>query len=229
VPLQFGFAWRTAPLGLLGADWKSTPTSPRIAAIDRCSHSWQLSEERRTSFGRECHFAVAGRNARSRLDPAIPLTAAGAIFGALVGTTLLDVSNSRPYIRVIDLSTQALWIPVFLLFALLAAWPDSTRLRYSAWIFAGAAAILTAGVIFVTGFGFTRDTDHVRLILDHNTADRIKQMCGLPIPSDQIKGEVRTKSLGSDFVIFDFDNKTSRGCKTVDIPRRAVLGFQELH
>jgi hypothetical protein len=174
--------------------------------------------------------AVAAEgNQRSKVDPAIPLTAAGAIFGALVGTTLLDVSNSEPAMRVVDHTTQALWIPVFLLFAVLALWPEPMWLRYSAWAFAGVVALTTAAVIFFTGFGFTRDTDRVRLILEHDTAGTLTQMCGLPNSSDEVKGTVRTNSLGSDFVIFDFKRETSRGCKTVDIPRSAVLAFQELH
>jgi hypothetical protein len=175
--------------------------------------------------------AVAARTQRSKLDPAIPLTAAGAIFGALVGTTLLDVSNSEPAMRVVDHTTQALWIPVFLLFALLAAWPEPTWLRYSAWGFAGAVALVTAGVIFFTGFGFTRDTDHVRLILERHAAAEIAGMCPRAgISHDQLSGHIRTASLGTDFVIVDFDETPKHdGCKTIDIPRAAVLAFQELH
>lgn len=167
-----------------------------------------------------------------RLDPALPLTAAGAIFGALVGTTLLDVANSEPAMRVVDHTTQALWIPVFLLFALLAAWPERTWLRYSAWVFAGTVAVVTAAVIFFTGFGFTRDTDHVRLILEHQTAGKIRRICphaGISRHPDRVSGRVRTASLSSDFVILDFDKTAKHGCKTVDIPRSAVLAFQELH
>lgn len=175
--------------------------------------------------------AVADSTQRTKLDPAIPLTAAGAIFGALVGTTLLDVSNSEPAMRVVDHTTQALWIPVFLLFALLAAWPEPTWLRYSAWGFAGAVAFVTAGVIFFTGFGFTRDTDHVRLIIERHTAVKIAAMCPhAGISNDQLSGHVRTASLGSDFVIVDPDNTPKHAkCKTVDIPRSAVLAFQEFH
>ena len=176
--------------------------------------------------------AVAESKQRPKLDAAIPLTAAGAIFGALVGTTLLDVSNSEPAMRVVDHTTQALWVPVFLLFALVAAWPEPTWLRYSAWGFAGAVAFVTAGVIFFTGFGFTRDTDHVRLILESQTAARVRGMCphaGIS-QGGQVFGMVRTASLGSDFVIVDFDKTPKHdGCKTVDIPRSAVLAFQELH
>jgi len=121
---------------------------------------------------------VAAKSAPPRLDPAIPLTAAGAIFGALVGTTLLDVSNSAPFMRIVDHTTQALWIPVFLLFALLAAWPDSRRLRWSAWIVAGAVGLVTAGVVFFTTFGFTRDTDYVRLRLADPMPIALARMCG---------------------------------------------------
>jgi hypothetical protein len=174
--------------------------------------------------------AVAERKQRTKVDPAIALTAAAAIFGALVGTTLLDVSNSEPAMRVVDHATQALWIPVFLLFALLAAWPEPTWLRYSAWVFAGAVALVTAGAIFFTGFGFTRDTDHVRLILERHTAARIADMCPhAGISQDRVIGSVRTASLGSDFVILDFDKTPKHGCKTVDVPRSAVVAFQELH
>ncbi len=171
---------------------------------------------------------MAGRNPPSRLDPAIPLTAAGAIFGALVGTTLLDVSNSEPFMRVVDHATQALWIPVFLLFALLAAWPDSNWLRFSAWVFAGAVALVTAGVVFFTTFGFTRDRDYVRLRLADPTPTALAHMCDAPISSKQFTGIVRTQSLGSDFVVLDLHTQLGR-CKTLDIPRSAVLALQELH
>jgi hypothetical protein len=176
---------------------------------------------------------VAERKQRSKLDPAIPLTAAGAIFGALVGTTLLDVSNSEPAMRVVDHTTQALWIPVFLLFALLAAWPERTWLRNSAWAFAGAVAFVTAAVIFFTGFGFTRDTDHVNLILEPQTAAKIRMICprsGISRRPYRVSGRVRTASLGTDFVIVDLDETPKHhGCKTIDIPRSSVLAFQELH
>lgn len=171
---------------------------------------------------------MAAKSAPPRLDPAIPLTAAGAIFGALVGTTLLDVSNSAPFMRIVDHTTQALWIPVFLLFALLAAWPDSRRLRWSAWIVAGAVGLVTAGVVFFTTFGFTRDTDYVRLRLADPTPIALARMCGNKIPWKQFTGVVRTQSLGGDFVVFDFHKPFGR-CATVDIPRSAVLAFQELH
>jgi hypothetical protein len=166
--------------------------------------------------------------ADKRLDPAIPLTAAGAIFGALVGTTLLDTSSSVPAMRVFDRATQALWIPVFLLFALLAAWPDSRRLRLSAWIFASVAAFITAGVIFFTTFGFTRDTDQVLLRVDRTTKDALVHVCGRQI-GNPLRGTIRTQSLGTEFVIFDFAQKTGGRCKTVDIPRSGVLAFQEVH
>lgn len=173
---------------------------------------------------------MAERNARSRLDPAIPLTAAGAIFGALVGTTLLDVSNSEHAMRIVDYTTQALWIPVFLLFALLAAWSDWTWLRYSAWILAGTVAFVTAGVIFFTSLGFTRDVDHVLLRVDDTTRTALAHLCGKKaFTSHQIKGIVHTHSLGSDFVIFDFKGGTGGTCQTIDIPRSGVLAFQELH
>jgi hypothetical protein len=42
-------------------------------------------------------------------------------------------------------------------------------------------------------------------------------------------GILRPQSLGSDFEIFDFKEKTGASCQTVDIPRSAVLAFQEVH
>jgi hypothetical protein len=165
--------------------------------------------------------------AGKKLDLAIPLTAAGAIFGALVGTTLLDVSNRARPMQIADYATRALWIPVFLLFALLAAWPDSRPLRLSAWIVAGIVALVTAGVIFFTSFGFTRDTDNVDLRVDPTTRSALNKLCG-PLPRP-LAGVIRTESLSTNFVILDLDlhKYPKTRCRTVDIPRSAVLAIQE--
>jgi hypothetical protein len=53
-------------------------------------------------------------------------------------------------------------------------------------------------------------------------------MCDTPISSKQFTGIVRTQSLGSDFAVLDLHTQLGR-CKTVDIPRSAVLVLQELH
>lgn len=161
-------------------------------------------------------------------DPAVALTAVGAIFAALVGTSLLDMGNSEPAMRVADHVTQAIWIPLFLLFAYLTVRPESKTLRDAAWILAGIAGFVTAGVVVFTTFGFTRDRDYVLLRLDAYTRQVVTHVCGR-LRHKGLVGNIETKSLSSEFVIFDFSHNAGRRCETLDIPRSAVVVFREIH
>lgn len=74
-----------------------------------------------------------------------------------------------------------------------------------------------------------RTVSHVLLSVDPPTRAALGKLCSEPMPARGIRGHIATKTLGDEFVIFDFDKGEGGACKTVDIPRGAVLAFQELH
>jgi len=154
----------------------------------------------------------------------------GAIFAGLVGTNVLDTSTSAHYMVWLDHVAVFLWVPALLLVALCAYRSPraSHALNVSAGIAAGVAGVVTAGVLLLTGFGFTRDADHVRLLLTSGGLHNLRALCGPNVDASHIDGTIRTKTLQEEFVIFDFEKRLKTGCgNSVDIPRSDVLGIQE--
>jgi hypothetical protein len=86
--------------------------------------------------------------------------------------------------------------------------------------------------VLFTGFGFTRDRDHVRLELSPTGVSHLQTLCGDAVDGDHIVGTIRTETLQEAFVIFDFKKQDSNHpmkCEdSVDIPRADVLGVKEL-
>jgi len=165
----------------------------------------------------------------NKRDLTLALSAMGAIFAGLVGTNVLDTSTSAHYMVWLDHGAVLLWVPALLLVALCAyKAPANEWLNISAWIAAGVAGVVTAGVLLLTGFGFTRDTDHVRLLLTSGGLHSLQALCGPNVDASNIDGTLRTKTLREEFVIFDFEKRLKTGCRnSVDIPRADVLGIQE--
>jgi hypothetical protein len=169
-----------------------------------------------------------GQDGTKPRDPSIGLTAAAAIFGALIGTSILDIGNSSPPMRTADYVVLALWIVVIGLFAASSAGWQKVPRRL-AWGFGVAAGLATAGLIVTTTFGFTRDHDHVLLRVDNQTRSALGSLCSTQFSERGIPGTISTKTLSEEFVILDFANGEGGRCQTVDIPRGAVLAFKEVH
>jgi hypothetical protein len=141
---------------------------------------------------------VAGAHERpptSKRDLTLVLSAVGAIFAGLIGTNVLDTGNSAPWMGKIDHAAVVLWLPALLLLALCAyKSPTENRwLREGAWAATALAGLVTAVVLLFTGFGFTRDTDHVRLLLSKTGMKSLRTLCG--VHADHIDGTIRTKTL----------------------------------
>jgi hypothetical protein len=163
-----------------------------------------------------------------RRDLTLVLSAVGAIFAGLVGTNVLDLGSSAPPMRLADHAAIVLWLPALFLLAVCAYKAPDAALwqRRWAWGVTALAAIVTAGVLLFTGFGFTRDTDHVRLWLAPQAARNVRTMCGLDGHRDDFYGTLHTQTLQQDFVIFDLTRKLQGSC-SVDIPQAEVREFQE--
>jgi hypothetical protein len=158
-------------------------------------------------------------------DPSIGLTASAAIFGALIGTSVLDIGNSSPPMRDADYAVLAAWIVVIGLFAALGAtWVP----KWLAWGGGVVAGLATAGLIVATTFGLTRDHDHVLLHVNDQTRAALASLCKKEFSARGIPGTISTKTLSQEFVIMDFANGEGGRCQTVDIPRGSVLAFKEI-
>jgi hypothetical protein len=158
-------------------------------------------------------------------DPSIGLTAAAAIFAALIGTSILDIGNSSPPMRTADYAGLAAWIVVIGLFAAASAgWGP----KWLAWGVGVAVGLATAGLIVATTFGRTRDHDHVLLRVDTQTRAALASLCDRQFSAQGIPGTISTKTLSEEFVIVDLANGVGGRCQTVDIPRAAVLAFKEV-
>jgi hypothetical protein len=181
---------------------------------------------------------VAGVHERpptSRRDLTLALSAVAAIFAGLIGTNVLDTCNSARWMGKLDHAAVVLWLPALLLLALCAykSPTENKWLREGAWAATALAGLVTAVVLLLTGFGFTRDTDHVRLLLSKTGMKSLRTLCG--VHADHIDGIIRTKTLQEEFVIFNFEEnskpetKPEEACEnSVDIPRADVVGIQEV-
>jgi len=157
----------------------------------------------------------------------------GAIFAGLIGTNVLDTGTSAHYMVWADHAAVVLWLPALLLLALCAyESPTANKwLRRGAGVATALAGLVTAVVLLLTGFGFTRDTDHVRLMLSTNGARDLQTLCGPVVESGHIDGTIRTKTLQEEFVIFDFKKPKHPHPMTcahsIDIPRADIADIQE--
>jgi len=176
---------------------------------------------------------VAGVHERpqtSKRDLTLVLSAVGAIFAGLVGTNVLDTGTTAHNLVWIDHAAVVLWLPALLLLAFCAykSPTENKWIREGAWAATAFAGLVTAIVLLFTGFAFTRDKDHVRLLLSTSGASNLQTLCGRVVHGDHIDGTIRTTTLQEEFVIFDFKKpKHPMKCDSVDIPRADVIGIQE--
>lgn len=163
-----------------------------------------------------------------RRDLTLVLSAASAIFAGLVGTNVLDIGNSARPMELADQAAIVLWLPALLLLALCTYKAPAPRpwQRRAAWGTTTVAGAVTAGVLLFTGFGFTRDTDHVRLWLTPQATSLVRSVCGVEGSGGGLYGTVSTRSLQQQFVIVDFTRKSQDPC-TVDIPQSELREIQE--
>ena len=164
----------------------------------------------------------------NRRDVTLALSAVSAIFAALVGTNVLDIDNSARPMVLIDHATIVLWLPALLLLAVCAykaPSPARWQLR-GAWGATLLAGVVTAGVLLFTGFGFTRDKDHVRLLLTRDAATRVRELCGREVDNGGFYGTIRTQTLQQEFVIADLARRSEKPC-SVDIARSEVHEIRE--
>jgi len=156
------------------------------------------------------------------------LSAVGAIFAGLIGTNVLDIANSAHGAMVwADQAAVVLWLPALLLLALCAykSPGEAKWLREGAWGATGLAGAVTAVVLVLTGFAFTRDMDSVRLLLSPTGVNHVQALCGRPVGT-HIDGTIRTQTLHDEFVVFDF--KDPMGCAhTLDIARVDIAAIEE--
>lgn len=171
------------------------------------------------------------RSPTSRRDLTLALSAVGAIFAGLIGTNVLDTGNSARWMGKVDHAAVVLWLPALLLLALCAykSPTENKWLRGGALVATALAGLVTAVVLLLTGFGFSRDTDHVRLMLSTNGVSNLQRLCGPVVHGEHIDGTIRTKTLQEEFVIFDFEkhSKAQKCGHSIDIPRADVVGIQE--
>lgn len=164
-------------------------------------------------------------------DLTLVLSAVGAIFAGLIGTNVLDTGTTAHNLVWIDHAAVALWLPALLLLALCAyKSPTEKRwMREGAWVATALAGLVTAVVLLLTGFGFTRDKDRVRLLLSATGVSNLQTLCGPIVHGDRVDGTIRTTTLQEEFVIFDFEKHSkTRTCRhSVDIPRADVVGIEE--
>ncbi len=173
---------------------------------------------------------VHERPQTSKRDLTLVLSAVGAIFAGLVGTNVLDTGTTAHNLVWIDHAAVVLWLPALLLLAFCAykSPTENKWIREGAWAATAFAGLVTAIVLLFTGFAFTRDKDHVRLLLSTSGASNLQTLCGRVVHGDHIDGTIRTTTLQEEFVIFDFKKpKHPMKCDSVDIPRADVIGIQE--
>ena len=151
--------------------------------------------------------SVHERPQTSKRDLTLVLSAVGAIFAGLIGTNVLDTGTTAHNLVWIDHAAVVLWLPALLLLALCAykSPTENKWMREGAWVATALAGMVTAVVLLFTGFGFTRDKDHVRLLLSTSGVSNLQTLCGPVVHGDHIDGTIRTKTLQEEFVIFNFE------------------------
>lgn len=172
-----------------------------------------------------------------RRDLTLVLSAVGAIFAGLVGTNVLDTGSTAHNLVWIDHLAVVLWLPALFLVALCAyKSPDESEwMREGAWAATALAGLLTAIVLLFTGFGFTRDKDHVRLLLSTSGVRNLRALCGSVVHSERrgggtIDGTIRTATLQAEYVILDLKkpkSKQTAACDSVEIRRTDVVAIEE--
>jgi hypothetical protein len=201
------------------------------ACLAPISAASRRAAERREATRAEYLDALAAVHAgtqTSKRDLTLVLSAVGAIFAGLIGTNVLDTGTSAHYMEWADHTAVVLWLPALLLLAVCAykSPAETKQLREGAWVATAVAGVVTAVVLLLTGFGFTRDTDHVRLMLTKSGVTDLQALCGPVAVNGHVDGTIRTKTLQEEFVIFDFKHPMT--CEhSVDIPRGDIADIQE--
>lgn len=168
----------------------------------------------------------------NRRDLTLVISAVSAIFVGLVGTNVLDIEHSSRPMGWADHAAIVLWLPALLLLgvcAYKAPNPEPWQ-RRGAWGATAIAGTVTAAVLLFTGFNFTRDTDHVRVLLTPDASARVRSLCGLGIDHgvdhNDFYGTIRTETLQLAFVTVDVTGKSQTSC-SVDVPRGEVREIRE--
>lgn len=179
-----------------------------------------------------------------RRDLAIALTASAGILGAVLGANAFDITTAAPVWARFYRVVIAAWAVAVLLLALAtylgsgksdAGEPSREeqrrlhRLRVSILIYLVPLAVATFVALATAGFGFTRDTDHVRLSLTTNQFKALNELCGSKLKPDRIIGTVRVQTEQQQFVIFDFSNEdtVSTCAHSVEIPAGQITAIEE--
>ena len=177
-------------------------------------------------------------------DLAIALTASAGILGAVLGANAFDIATATPVWARIYRVVIAAWAVAVLMLALATylggAKPGADqpspeeqrrlhRLRVFILIYLVPLAVATFVALATAGFGFTRDTDQVRLSLSKSEFDALNGLCGAKLEPDRIIGSVRVQTEQQQFVIFDFSKKhTSSTCThSVEIPAGQITAIEE--
>ena len=179
-----------------------------------------------------------------RRDLAIALTASAGILGAVLGANAFDIATASPVWSRFYRVVIAAWALAVLLLALAtylgsgktdAGQPSQEeqrrlhRLRVFILIYLVPLAVATFVALATAGFGFTRDTDHVRLSLSKTQFAALNELCGSKLKPDRIIGTVRVQTEQQQFVIFDFSKKdTINTCThSIEIPAGQITAIEE--
>jgi hypothetical protein len=177
-------------------------------------------------------------------DLAIALTASAGILGAVLGANAFDIATAAPVWARFYRIVIAAWALAVLMLALATylgsgkttAGPPSQeeqlrlhRLRVLILIYLVPLAVATFVALATAGFGYTRDTDHVRLSLSTSEFDALNALCGARLEADRIIGTVRVQTEQQQFVIFDFSHRATISTCThgVEIPAGQITAIEE--
>jgi hypothetical protein len=101
-------------------------------------------------------------------------------------------------------------------------------LRRGAWACVAVGSLATAAALVIAPLGFARDMDHARLHLTDRGLQGLRTLCGSSVNADDVVGQLRTKTLQDEFVVFHFDAPTTKcGSADVDIAREDIISFRE--
>ena len=181
---------------------------------------------------------------RPKRDLAIALTASAGILGAVLGANAFDITTASPVWARFYRVVIAAWAVAVLMLALAsylasgkadAAQPSQEeqrrlhRLRVFILIYLVPLAVATFFALATASFGFTRDTDHVRLSLSKSEFEAVNALCGSKLEPDRIIGTVRVQTEQQQFVIFDFSKRAtiSTCAHSVEIPAGQITAIEE--
>ena len=175
----------------------------------------------------------APRRRDPKRDLTLALSASGAIFAGLVGTDTLDGSTASHYMSWADHASHR---PLGSLRSFCS--PSAPTRHRTTGPGSGRPPACSprspgpspSSCFCSPGFGFTRDSDHVRLLLHQETPSPTCSVCAAAAAgrtgSTEGSGQA---ALEQECVIFNFDKNLQAGpcVHSVDIPRADVLQIEE--